>query len=261
MQKTTSKRAHGALRWASGVLALAAPLACVAGASHATTTYGTIEGYTVTDGDTALNGMCGKLYDSGGNTELIDFAGSGTDGTAGHYSQGNIPPGHYLLLFVNCGANTNGQSPDFHYTPIFYGGTWSLKKASRVTVSSGQITNLGNLLIPYGGFVQGTVTDETIKAPADTPPVAFVPPGGDVFFLRFSWMIVCGNADGTYTSNSGFQQGVPAGAVVHFAPGGWGCEDSHGNFNDGKWISKRKPANIVAGNTVTVNAGIKEVAP
>jgi hypothetical protein len=261
MQKTTSKCAPGALRWASGVLALAAPLACVAGASYATTTYGTIEGYTVTDGGTPLNGMCGVLYDAKGDTELIDFAGSGTDGTPGHYIQENVTPGRYLLLFINCGANTDGQSPDFHYTPIFYGGTWSLRKAARVVVSSGQDTNLGNLLIPYGGYVQGTVMDETIKAPADTPPVAFVPPGGDEFFLRFSWTIVCGNADGTYTSNSGFQQGVPAGAVVHFAPGGWGCEDSHGHFNDGKWITKRKPANIVAGNTVIVNAAIKEVAP
>jgi hypothetical protein len=263
MRKATSNEMFGRgracdLRRGSAVLVLAAPLACTAGISHATTTYGNIEGYTVTEGGTPLNGMCGVLYDDKGNTELIDFAGTGTDGTAGHYIQDNVPPGRYLLLFVNCGANTDGQSPDFHYTPMLYGGTWSLRQSTRVVVSSGQTTNLGNLQIPYGGYVAGTVTDQTLKAPADTPPVVFVPPGGEAFFLRYSWTLVCGNPDGTYNSNTYFQQGVPGGATVHFAPAGWGCTDSHGIFNDGKWIPRHKPANIIAGSTVTVNASIKE---
>src|SRR5476649_423783 len=118
---------------------------------------GTIEGTTTTVGGAPLNGVCGVLYNSTGTTELIDFAGSGTDGTKGHYIQENVPPGHYLLLFINCGANTDGQGPDYHYTPIFYGSTWKLSDAVKVVVASGQTTTLGPQAIPYGGFVVGTV--------------------------------------------------------------------------------------------------------
>ncbi|MBV8801013.1 MAG: hypothetical protein JO208_14555 [Alphaproteobacteria bacterium] len=216
---------------------------------------------TVTTAGVPLNGMCGKLYDAKGNNELIDFAPTGTDGISGHYIQQNVPPGKYVLLFVNCGANIDGVTPDQHYTPVLYGGTWNIRQASLVVVTSGATTNLLDQQIPYGGFVQGTVTDKTIKAPADTPPVAFVPPDGSKFFLRFSWTIVCGNPDGTYNSNTGFQQGVPAGATVIFAPDGWGCSDSQGNFNAGKWMAKKKAVDVSPGNTVTLNGSIVEAAP
>ena len=164
-------------------------------------------------------------------------------------------------MFVNCGANTDGVSPDFHYTPILYGGTWTLSQSPRVVVTAGGTTNLGSLQIPYGGFVTGTVRDHTIKAPADSPPVIFIPPGGSTFFLRYSWTLACGNPDGTYSSNTGFQQGVPVGATITFAPPGWGCEDSQGNFNAGKWIPVHKSVNISPGNTVVVNANLTEASP
>ena len=241
-----------------GAAMLAAAAAESAWAHAPAGTGGTIEGTTTTEGFAPLNGMCGKLYDAKGRTELIDFAGTGTDGTDGHYIQENVPAGHYLLLFVNCGANTDGKGPDFYYTPIFYGSTWNVHEAIKVTVQNHVLTSLAPQPIPHGGYVVGKVTDATIGGPADTPPVAFVPPGGDSFFLDFSWTIVCGNPDGTYNSNTEFQQGVPPGAKVVFAPNGWGCTDSHGVFNDGKWVQKSKAVTIMEGATAKENAKIVE---
>jgi hypothetical protein len=54
---------------------------------------------------------------------------------------------------------------------------------------------------------------------------------------------------------------VPEGAKVIFAPGGWGCGDSQGNFNAGKWITRQKPVDISTGNTVTLNGILTETAP
>ena len=220
---------------------------------------GTVEGTTTTLDGTALNGMCGVLYNAKGTKELVDFAGTGTDGTPGHYIQTNVMTGTYRLLFVNCGANTNGQGPDFNYVPIFYGSTWTLKKVPKIVVSAGQTTSLGSQPIPRGGAVIGTVTDKTTKTGADTPPVMMVPPGGSKFFLRFSWTLVCGDSTGAYNSNTYFQQGVPDGATIYFAPGGWGCTNSQGQFNDGEWAPKKsKPVSIVEGGVVTVNGAIRE---
>jgi hypothetical protein len=219
---------------------------------------GTIEGTTTTVGGTPLNGVCGVLYDSKGTTQLMAFAGTGTDGTAGQYIQENVPAGRYILFFVNCGANTDGKGPDYYYTPIFFGSTWDVHAATKVVVTSGGTTSLGPQQVPYGGFVTGTVTDKTIHAPADSPPVAFVPPGGSKFFLAFSWMIVCGNPDGTYNSNTYFQQGVPVGSKAVFAPAGWGCTDSQGMFNAGKWVPKSRSPSIPEGSTVTQDVAISE---
>jgi hypothetical protein len=231
-----------------------------AGSAWATSTGGTVEGTTTTLGNLPLNGVCGVLYDSHGTTELIDFAGTGTDGTAGHYIQENVPAGTYLLFFMNCGANTDGKGPDYYYTPIFYGSTWDVRQAVKVVVTDGFTTTLSPQAIPYGGYVVGTITDRTTRAPADSPPVAFVPPGGKKFFLSFSWMIVCGNPDGTYNSNTGFQQGVPPGSKVVAAPAGWGCTDSQGHFNAYKWLPKARSPVIAEGGTVTQNIPISEAA-
>lgn len=241
---------------AAMLIAVAAGSAPAFAGSHGTG--GTIEGTTTTQGNALLNGMCGKLYDAQGNNELIDFAGTGTDGTMGHYTQANVPAGRYVLLFVNCGANTDGVSPDYYYTPIFFGSTWNVHQATKVVVQNGVTLTLGPQQIPLGGYVTGKVTDTTTNAPADTPPVLFVPPGGDSFFTRFSWTLVCANPDGTYSSNTYFQQGVPPGAKVVFAPNGWGCSDSHGVFNAGEWVPKSKAISVSPGGTVKVNGKIAE---
>ncbi|MEJ0048637.1 MAG: hypothetical protein WDN04_22910 [Rhodospirillales bacterium] len=223
---------------------------------------GTIEGTATTVGGTPLNGMCGVLYDAKATTQLIAFAGTGTDGTAGHYTQANVPPGHYTLLFVNCGANTDGKGPNFNYTPIFFGSTWNAAKATKVVVTRGATTSLGPQAIPLGGSVVGTVKDKTTKHGADTVPIMAVPPGGTKFFLAFSWTLVCSDAAGAYNTSTFFQQGVPTGATLYFAPNGWGCTDSQGVFNAGKFIqSKSKPVTIPPGSTIPVDGAVKESAP
>jgi hypothetical protein len=221
-------------------------------------THGAIQGSTVSPGGASLNGMCGVLYDRTGQQELMQLASTGTDGTSGQYVQDNILPGTYKLLFVNCGADTDGQGPDYHYTPIFLGNTWNVKLATKVVVRRNAVTALGLQPVPYGGVVQGVVTDSTTRSGADTPVVAFVPPDGSAFFLGFSWTLLCADSTGHYNSTSGFQQGVPDGAKVIFAPDNWGCQDSQGNFNAGKFFPSRKNLSIIDGGTITVNGRIAE---
>jgi hypothetical protein len=231
------------------VVAAATPAA----ADDTPTGVGTIEGTVTTVGGLPLNGVCGVLYNPKATRQRGSFAGSGTDGTPGHYIQANVKAGKYKLLFTNCGANTNG-TPDFNYVPIFYGGTWNQARAAKVVVVAGQTTTLGNTPIPLGGTVTGTVTDTTTKMGADTPPVAVVPPGGNKLFLDYSWLIVCANSAGQYTV-----KGAPQGSKMYFAPNSWGCQNSQGVFNDGLFCqSVTKPISITVDGTVTINRGIKE---
>ena len=86
-----------------------------------------------------------------------------------------------------------------------------------------------------------------------------MPPGGRKFFLRFSWTIVCANAAGAYQSNFGFGEGVPHGSKMYFAPNGWGCTNSQGVFDAGKFIqSVSKPVSVPAGGSEVVNGAVAE---
>jgi len=248
-------------RFAVLMLSTVASAALIAAASPAAavdSTHGAIEGTTTSQGGASLNGMCGILYDKRGSEEIVQFAPTGTDGTFGHYIQDNIDPGTYKLLFVNCGANTDGQNPDYHYTPILYGSTWKIGSATKIVVRANAVTTLAPQPIPYGGVVQGVVTDTTTGQGADTPVVAIVPPGGDTFFLSFSWTLLCAGSTGTYDTTSGFHQGVPDGSRIVFAPNNWGCEDSQGIFNAGKFFPSHKKLAVVDGGTTTANGKIAE---
>ncbi len=235
---------------ALAVLALGAE----AQAQDASKPTGTVQGNVTTQGGLPLNGVCVVLYNKKVTKELIDFAGSGSAGTDGFYTQANVPVGSYRLLFTNCGANTNGQSPDFNYETIFYGGTFAWKKSPLITVSAGLTTDLGTQEIPLGGTVSGTVTDATTGQGADTPPVFAVPPQGSAFFLAFSWKGVCANAQGQYQI-----QGVPAGSHIYFAPNNWGCDNSQGTFNAGFFNQSVSHAvSPPPDGTRTVNGSITE---
>jgi hypothetical protein len=224
----------------------------------AATKTGTLEGTTTTQGGQLLNGMCPVLYDAGAKNELIDLAGTGTDGMAGHYIQTMVPVGKYVLFFYNCGANTGGN-PDFNYTPIFFGSTWDPAKATKVVISNGQTTTLGPQGVPLGGVVVGTVTDKTTKMPADSVPIIMVPPGGEKFFLNFAWTYTCTNYVGVYTTATGYMQGVPQGARAYFGATGFGCVNSQGNYDVGFFKqAKSKPIDVIVEGMVTVNGVVKE---
>jgi hypothetical protein len=227
----------------------------------AATKTGTLEGTTTTLGGQLLNGMCPVLYDAKAKNELIDLAGTGTDGMQGHYIQTMVPVGKYTLFFYNCGANTGGN-PDFNYTPIFFGSTWDPAKSTKVVISNGQTTMLGPQGVPVGGVVVGTVTDKTTKMPADSVPIIMVPPGGDKFFPNFAWTYTCTSFVGAYTTSFGYMQGVPQGARAYFGANGFGCTNSQGVYDAGFFKqAMSKPINIVVEGTVTVNGAVKENPP
>jgi len=172
-----------------------------------------------------LNGVCLHLFNTKYTKDKIDFAGSGTTGTAGFFTQANVPAGHYVGLFFNCGANTSG-TPDPNYVTIFYGETFDPAKATVITVSNGQISNLSSTPIPLGGTVTGTVTDTTANQPAWPLVVQAVIPKAKQYNAFQTILTVCAGTDGTYSIS-----GVPtSGVKIVFAPVDWSCPDGSGTF-------------------------------
>jgi hypothetical protein len=185
-----------------------------------------------TQGGAPLNGVCVHLFDPKYTTDKVDFAGSGTTGTAGFFTQANVAVGHYIAVFANCGANTNG-APDVNYEPIFYGGTFQPGKATRFAVTANTTTSLGTSLIPLGGTVSGTATDATVGGPAWPMAIGVLIPGASRFNITgpVAWLVVCAGTDGSYSIS-----GVPTtGVRIVFSPSGWACPDQNGNFNYSQW--------------------------
>jgi hypothetical protein len=186
---------------------------------------GTVEGNVTTLAGLPLNGVCLHLFNTKYTKDKIDFAGSGTTGTAGFFTQANVPAGHYLGLFFNCGANTSG-TPDPNYVTIFYGETFDPAKATVITVSNGQISNLSSTPIPLGGTVTGTVTDTTANQPAWPLVVQAVIPKAKQYNAFQTILTVCAGTDGSYSIS-----GVPtSGVKIVFAPVDWSCPDGSGTF-------------------------------
>ena len=241
------------------VLATASWLAAGTPAQAHTTAYGTVSGALITQGGTPLNGMCVNLYKgSYGKGKATKVAPTGTDGTAGSFTQANVPVGTYSALFYNCGANTGG-SPDPNYVTIFYGNTYTPKKATKFKVTNGATTTLNTTQIPLGGTITGTVTDSTLGAPAVyNPSVGILIPGARKLNLASSqgWYIVCAGSNGVYSVS-----GVPTvGVKVVFAPNGWGCQyDSNGDYNFGFYNqSESGTVHTSADGTLTVNGSVTE---
>lgn len=186
---------------------------------------GTVQGNVTTQGGLPLNGVCLHLFNKKYSKDKVDFAGSGTTGQSGFFTQASVPAGHYLGLFFNCGANTSG-SPDPNYVTIFYGETFNPNKALLITVANGQTTNLGTTPIPLGGTVTGTVTDTTANQPAWPLVVQAQIPKAHMYNAFQTILTVCAGTDGTYSIS-----GVPSSGVkIVFAPAGWLCPDGSGTF-------------------------------
>jgi hypothetical protein len=224
-----------------------------------TTAYGTVSGALITQGGVPLNGMCVNLYKgSYAKGKHVAVAPTGTDGTAGSFTQANVPVGTYTALFYNCGANTGG-TPDPNYVTIFYGDTYAPKKATKFTVTTGATTTLNTTQIPLGGTITGTVTDSTLGGPAvDDPAVGILIPGAKKLNLASSqgWYIVCADSNGDYTVS-----GVPTNGVkVVFAPTGWGCiYDSSGDYNFGFYNqSQSATVHTSADSMLTVDGSVTE---
>jgi len=221
--------------------------------------FGTIQG-TVTDPQgNLLNGICGHLINRTYTTDVIDFAGSGVNGQPGFYTQANVPPGHYLLLFTDCGGNVNGGPIDNDFVPTFYGGGINPTKATPIGVPGNTITTLGPQQIALGGTVTGTVKDATTRTGADTIAVGVGIPGDTYFNLSspFSWLIVCSDSSGNYSVS-----GVPTtGVRIVAAPSNWGCFNGQGTYNGNFWNqSVSKVVNTTADGTVSgINLTVTEM--
>jgi hypothetical protein len=229
----------------------AAPIASAAPAVKV----GTVSGTLTTQGGAALNGMCVNLYKGNYKGAVTTTAPTGSTGTAGFFTQGNVAVGTYLALFFNCGANVAG-TPDPNYETIFYANTYTPSAATKFTVTAGATTNLGRNPIPLGGAVTGTVTDLTTGSGADAIPVGIQIPGASSLNLTSGqgWYIACSDSSGHYTIN-----GVPTGGVrVVFAPDSWGCFPG-GVFNAGKWVQKKSAViDTTPDVTTTVNGKVTE---
>ena len=222
---------------------------------------GTVAGNVTTEGGQPLNGMCLHLFNTSYEKDLVDFAGSGNP-TDGAFTQANVPAGNYIGLFENCGANTNGSSPDANYEDAFYGGSgFQPDGAATITVTNGATVNLGATSIPLGGTVTGTVTDTTTGAPAWPIAVGVLIPGSSNFNLTSpggtGFMIVCAGTDGTYSVS-----GVPDGAQIVFSPNNWACPNGSGQFNFGFYVQSTSPTvSVTPDGTTVVNGDVTESAP
>ena len=222
---------------------------------------GTVAGNVTTEGGQPLNGMCLHLFNTSYKKDLVDFAGSGNP-TDGAFTQANVPAGNYIGLFENCGANTNGSSPDANYEDAFYGGSgFQPDGAATITVTNGATVNLGATSIPLGGTVTGTVTDTTAGAPAWPIAVGVLIPGSSNFNLTSpggtGFMIVCAGTDGTYSVS-----GVPDGAQIVFSPNNWACPNGSGQFNFGFYVQSTSPTvSVTPDGTTVVNGDVTESAP
>ncbi|MEI9931170.1 MAG: hypothetical protein WDM89_11660 [Rhizomicrobium sp.] len=208
-------------RFAAIALATAgsAVLFAVSPAAAVDSTHGAIEGTTTSLGGAPLNGMCGVLYDKRGTQEIAEFAPTGTDGTSGHYIQGQYRSRH-LQAAVRELRRQHRRSRtglSLHADPLRQ--HLKIGNATKIVVRANAVTTLAPQPVPYGGVVQGVVKDTTTGQGADTPVVAMIPPDGDTFFLSFSWTLLCADSTGHYNTTSGFQQGVPDGSKVIFRPG------------------------------------------
>jgi len=232
----------------------------VAGDTKMTGT-GTVEGNVTTQGGVPLDGMCLHLFNTNYKKDLVDLAGSGNP-TDGAFTQANVPAGNYIGLFENCGANTNGSSPDANYEDAFYGGSgFQPDGAATITVTNGATVNLGTTPIPLGGTVTGTVTDTTAGAPAWPVAVGVLIPGSSNFNLTSpggtGFMIVCAGTDGSYGVS-----GVPDGAQIVFSPNSWACPNGSGQFNFGFYVqSTSPPVTITSDGTTVVNGDVTESSP
>ena len=222
---------------------------------------GTVAGNVTTEGGQPLNGMCLHLFNTSYEKDLVDFAGSGNP-TDGAFTQANVPAGNYIGLFENCGANTNGSSPDANYEDAFYGGSgFQPDGAATITVTNGATVSLGTTSIPLGGTVTGTVTDTTAGAPAWPIAVGVLIPGSSNFNLTSpggtGFMIVCAGTDGTYSVS-----GVPDGAQIVFSPNNWACPNGSGQFNFGFYVQSTSPTvSVTPDGTTVVNGDVTESAP
>jgi hypothetical protein len=186
---------------------------------------GTVDGNVTTLGGQPLNGVCLHLFNTKYSKDKIDFAASGTTGGAGSFTQANVPAGHYLGLFFNCGANTAGTA-DPNYVTIFYGETFNPSKATVITVSNGETSDLSTTPIPLGGTVTGIVTDTTANEPAWPLVVQAEIPKAKQYNAFHTILTVCAGTDGSYSIS-----GVPtSGVKIIFAPVGWSCPDGNGDF-------------------------------
>jgi hypothetical protein len=243
---------------ALSVAGLALGPAAVPAGAVATAKVGTVEGSVTTQGGAPLNGVCVHLFDPRYTVEKVAFAGSGTTGVAGFFTQANVPVGHYKAVFANCGANTNGN-PDFNYETIFYGNTFNPSLATKLVVTANTATSLGTNQIPLGGTVTGTVTDATVGGPAFPMAIAAAIPGIPRYNVTgpAGWLIVCAGQDGSYSVS-----GVPTtGAKMVFSPSNWACPDQNGNFNFNQWVQTTRHALVMPpsdGTLSGINAAVPE---
>ncbi len=232
----------------------------ISGASASQPKVGTVDGNVTTSGGVPLNGVCLNLYNTTYTTDEVQFAASGQNLAAGAFSQANVPDGTYIGIFNNCGANTNGASPDYNYESIFYGNTFVPRMATKFRVTTGATVSLGTNPIPLGGTVSGTVEDSTADVPAYPMAVGVEIPGASGYNLSspFSYLIVCTNSSGFYSVS-----GVPTtGVKIVFSPDNWACPNGEGEYNYGFYVQKISGlVSVSPDGTTTLNARVVESSP
>lgn len=135
------------------------------------------------------------------NGDQVTYTATGTDGS---YRFTGLAPGTYYLYFYG-----NAASGD---AGVFYGGSATEAGSQTVTIAPGASTS-ANQILPRGGFITGTVTDNATSTPLQGVTVTLLHPDGTPVFANGTANVSAKTApDGSYR----FGPLLPGNYVVSF---------------------------------------------